>query len=913
MSLWAPGGRYPVEGRTKRGESPARLCLAALIVLAPALSSADETRATGLVNGRVVDSASSMPLPGARVTIAGTAFATATGRDGAFRMPGVPTGTHSLVVSYLGYQEHRSEMAVSSGPNPPIEVGLRLSFSETIVITAESGVDGQARALNQQRTAPNITNIVSADQIGRFPDPNAAEAAQRIPGISIQRDQGEGRYVLIRGTEARLNSAMINGERIPSPEGDLRSVALDVIPADLLEAIEVSKSLTPDMDADAIGGAVNLVFKQAPDARRLQGSIAGGFNRDRDSYGQLVGGLTLSQRFADRKLGVLVGASARTVKRGSEDFEVTYDQGELGELQNRDYEISRRRYGLNFSVDYRASESTTFLLSGVYNHFEDTEIRHRLRHRVDGGRIVRDLKDRFVSQDIASVSFSGRRFLGAGGGELSYKLTWARAEEGRFGEQQTAFGQRGVTFRPNVTPTSIDPDDIQANPQNEDVNKFVLESIVVNDTFTSDRDLVGSIDARLPLRPSDRLTGFLKVGAKYRDKDKGRSGDARSLRISGQTFLTGVPGRDLGPVLGGRYYMGYFPDPEAAAGLAAGLPETSDRSRDAADYEASENIAAGYGLADLYLGSRLRLLCGVRYEGTSLDYHGFTVLFDPRGSYLSTQPVSDRDRYGQLLPMVHVKYGLDARTNLRAAVTRTLARPNHYDLVPYRLVRTADNTIERGNPALVPTKSWNFDLLAERYFQSVGLVSAGVFYKSLQDYIYPFTYEETVGGDRFRVMQPQNGESAHVFGLEVALETRFRSLPRPLDGLGVSLNYTFTDSEAIFPDRSGQRATLPGQARHVGNAALFYERGGLGVRASVNFHGQYVDLVASTPGEDRYYDDHVQLDVTASRTLSKNLNLYVELVNLTNEPLRYYRGVPNRPDQEEYYRWWGVFGFKLSF
>ena len=159
------------------------------------------------------------------------------------------------------------------------DVQLRLAgFREDVTVTAPI-LEGQARALNQQQNAPNIMNVVSADQIGAFPDPNAAEAVQRVPGVSIQRDQGEGRYVLVRGTEARLNSMMIDGERIPSPEGDIRSVALDVIPADLLESIEVTKALTPDMDGDAIGGAVNLVTRQAPEKRRVFVDLGGGLQR----------------------------------------------------------------------------------------------------------------------------------------------------------------------------------------------------------------------------------------------------------------------------------------------------------------------------------------------------------------------------------------------------------------------------------------------------------------------------------------------------------------------------------------------------------------------------------------------------------------------------------------------------------
>ena len=187
----------------------------------------------------------------------------------------MPAGDRSVVVTYLGRQDEVVETKVVAGATQKIDVKMKMvelrrirdGQCRTLIL------DAQERALNQQKTAPNITNIVSADQIGSFPDRNAAETTQRIPGISITKDQGEGRYVNIRGTDPRLNSMMIDGERIPSPDPLLRQVAVDVVPSELLQSIEVSKALTPDMDGDAIGGSVNLVMKQAPEKFRLFGVV----------------------------------------------------------------------------------------------------------------------------------------------------------------------------------------------------------------------------------------------------------------------------------------------------------------------------------------------------------------------------------------------------------------------------------------------------------------------------------------------------------------------------------------------------------------------------------------------------------------------------------------------------------------
>jgi TonB-dependent receptor len=356
-------------------------------------------------------------------------------------------------------------------------------------------------------------------------------------------------------------------------------------------------------------------------------------------------------------------------------------------------------------------------------------------------------------------------------------------------------------------------------------------------------------------------------------------------------------------------------DPGAARNYFDALPaanRVADPEGDAQDYDANESVVAGYVMAELFLSEKLTLLPGVRYERTSVDYTGYDVLFDDEGDYVSTQPLTGNDTYGFLLPALHVKYALDTSTNLRAAYTRTLARPNYYDLVPYQLVFTEDAEISRGNSNLVATTSSNLDLMAERYFQSVGVLSAGVFYKNLGDYIYPFRFRETVRGDVFDVTQPQNGESASLWGLEFALQNQLRFLPAPLNGLGIYANYTWTDSSAKFPGRGGD-ATLPGQSAHVGNFAVSFEQRGFSARASWNIHGRYIDAVGQTAAEDVYYDNRTQLDVNVSQRLTKNLRLYVDVLNLTNAPLRYYYGSPNRPIQEEYYRSWAFFGLRANF
>jgi TonB-dependent receptor len=895
----------------------ASVAVVALVLCIGAPAWAQE--AAGVIAGRVLDGETKEPLPGARVTLEGHVVVASTDRTGAFRLAGVPAGAHILIVSYLGRPGERAAVTVTAGQTLTLEVAMRpdeYRHAETVTVAVEPIRDAQARALNQQRTAPNITNIVSADQIGQFPDTNAAETAQRIPGISIARDQGEGRYVLVRGMESRLNSMLIDGERIPSPEAEERSVNLDVIPADLLQAIEVSKALTPDMDGDAIGGAVNLVMKQAPEETRLLATVAGGFNNLQDTFGQGNFNLTLGRRFADNKLGVIVSGSATNRNFGSDNFEPDYDDGLLDELQVRDYTLNRRRYGLNSAVDVRLSNDSSLLFRGVFNSFRDHEYRRSLIYNVGSRRIDRNLKDRIETQHIASLTGGGRHLLGQRY-EFDYRVSVSYADEDQAADVETFFRQSNVVFSPNVTPALIDPDNVQANPLNEDPAAYRMRLQDYNDEYTTDRDLVLSMNLRAPLRSTPGLAGFLKFGGKYRDKAKDRTGGALLLDPAADIRLSDFADTSFssGTFLGGRYDPGPFVNPAQALTFRSrfNLSGEIDPEAPLANFDATENVAAGYVMGELHLGPKLFVLPGVRYERTSFEYVGNTVAFDEDGDFAGASPAGGTGRYATLLPGLHVRYALTPATNVRTALTRTLARPNYYDLVPYELVIAEDREAEIGNPDLQPTRAWNVDFMFEHYLQSVGILSAGVFYKSLRDYIFPFTFEEVRNGEDYRVEQPQNGESASIFGLEFAAQSQLTFLPAPFNGLGIYANYTFSDSEAVFPGADGRRATLPGQARHVGNVAISYEKRGFSGRVSVNFHGSYLDDVGVDALDDEYYDTHRQVDVSFSQRIQRGVRVFVDLNNLSNAPLRYYRGVWNRVIQEEYYSWSSSFGVKLSF
>jgi TonB-dependent receptor len=449
---------------------------------------------SGSVAGQVVDAAGA-PYVGAEVTVGGLGLKATTDEQGRFRLLGVPAGSHEIRAEYLSATTATETIEVAAGQSVTMRFVLQ-RFAEEIDVEATPLLDGEAAALNQQKNAVNITNIVSADQIGRFPDPNAAEATQRIPAITLQRDQGEGRYVIVRGTEARLNSTTVDGERIPSPEADTRDIALDVIPADLLQAIEVSKALTPDMDGDAIGGAVNLVTKRAPEKLRVSATAAAGYN-DLTEDGILNGNFTYGDRYGEsKKTGLLIAGSYYDTDRGSDNFEPEYDDGDLAVLDLRDYVITRERYGATASLDHQLSERSTLFARYLWNEYRDTEIRRAFLNVVEDDALERQIKDRLQQSKIESLTLGGDTQFG-GSNLFDYRVAYNRAREETPDEVESVFVQEDVEFDPNVSSDAIDPDNIQANPLNEDISEFVLDHLELVDAQTEDEDVVAGADLML--------------------------------------------------------------------------------------------------------------------------------------------------------------------------------------------------------------------------------------------------------------------------------------------------------------------------------------------------------------------------------------------------------------------------------
>jgi TonB-dependent receptor len=567
-------------------------------------------------------------------------------------------------------------------------------------------------------------------------------------------------------------------------------------------------------------------------------------------------------------------------------------------------------------MDVKQGNNSSFTVRGLFNRFiDDHENRQRLRDEVANSRIDRELRDRTHIERIASLSLSGTTIVGSAT-TVDYQLLGAYSDQTDPLTMTTTFRETRVTFAPNVTSTSIDPDNVQANPTNDNINNYNFNAQLRATNFAKDRDAVAMLNVRTPLTASTGSTSFLKFGVKYRDKARGRDRNEINYTTASTLKLTNYleTGFNLRPFLDGRYDLTPYMSQSAVDNILgqASFTAATNHARDAENFDGSERTLAGYAMAEIYVGSKLFILPGVRYEYSVEDFTGRNVRFDSKGVWLGSDPLTTTSNYGVPMPALHIRYAATPETNVRVAVTRTIARPNYYDAVPYRAQDDSALTVAVGNADLRSTKSWNADLMAEHYFKSVGMISAGVFYKDLTDYIYTYTLQQQINGSQYLVTEPLNGDAATLVGLEVALQNQLRFLPSPFDGLGVYANYTFTSSTAHFPSRPGD-STLPGQSRHVGNVAASYERRGFQGRVALNFHGAYLDTVGGDATQDRFYDTNSQLDVSVTQKISRNIRVYVNGLNLNDSLLRYYQGVPDRVQQEEHYHWGMEFGLKVEF
>ena len=460
---------------------------------------------------------------------------------------------------------------------------------------------------------------------------------------------------------------------------------------------------------------------------------------------------------------------------------------------------------------------------------------------------------------------------------------------------------------------------------------FELDEITEEFQETFDEDITAKFNVKIPFGDQS-LENSLQAGAKlkYKAKERNNSFFEYKALTADYDLLSNVPFSDqtVADYLAGDYVHGNFSDANFLGSLDLDNPALFEKEDVVDEYlpgnfTANETVTSAYAMYSRDLTDQLFLLAGVRMENTAVDYTGNQLVLDEDGDLDNNQiqEISDSDNYTNIMPAVHLKYTVNPSAVVRLAWTNTIARPNYFDLVPYREVNFEDNELAEGNPDLQPTTSMNFDLMAEYYFESVGLLSAGVFYKDVNEFIYFFQsldYTDAFSGNTFDAyFQPQNGEGGQLYGFEIAAQRQLDFLPGLLRNVGLYANYTLTQSsvETILNEDGEARddINLPGTAEHTFNASVSYETEKFNARLSLNYTSDYLDELGEVAFFDRYYDSQTFVDANINYTITPNVRIFMEANNLTNQPLRYYQGIQSRMMQEEFYDVRFNAGIKVDF
>jgi TonB-dependent receptor len=759
-------------------------------------------------------------------------------------------------------------------------------------------VVGQAaqidKALREQRDSDSIESVVSADAIGQLPDDNAAEALQRVPGVSIERDQGEGRFVTIRGLAPDLNSVYINGVNIPSSEPGGRAVALDVLPSELIQSLSVVKTLTPDLDANSLGGTVNVRSLSGFDHEEFFYTFSGeaGYNPLVSDISPKVSGavsdvfsigdgtdnlaVALAFTFQQRNFG-----SDNTETGGAWDF--SGGAPRLEEFEARDYQIQRERTGVGLNFDYKPDELSNYYLRTLYSKFADDEQRHAAILEFDNAQLsgeqgtadaARELKDRVDTQEIKSITFGGDKSIGlwtidaqASYSESSEKSPYAIAAA----VFENSFS--GVGFNNNREPSLL------AGADFFDPNSFELTE--VEEEKTSSTDTLKSV--KMDFARLWDLNGYdsqVKFGAKVSRRDL--SNDITTAIYDDFGLLP----TNLSQYSGSN--IDYNPGPLGQEISGSGINSLIDQlDRNAAideeesrinDFEMTEDINAAYVMNTVDVDD-LTIIAGVRYEATKFTAQGTSITDGAFGA------VSRSNDYFHILPGLHAKYLLAKNTLVRAAYTNTVVRPTFDALAPG--ITIDGDEAEFGNPDLEPLEATNFDLGIEHYMGSAGVMSAFVFYKDIKNFVYE---TDVAGKGAFAAFDEaitfENGDEAELYGLELAYSQQLEWLSYPFNKTLVGANATFTESSADISSLGQSRnIMLPSQAERVGNAFVGWQDSKFSVRLSANYNSGFLAEVGSIENDqnDLTTDSSVFVDLSASYFITPKMQITFDAQNITDE------------------------------
>ena len=768
-------------------------------------------------------------------------------------------------------------------------------------------------AVDKQMMADNLISVVDSDALGNFPDTTAAEAIRRLSGISVENDQGEGRYVTIRGLSSDLNSVAINGASMVAPENG-RSVMMDGLPTELLDSITVAKSLTPEMDADSIGGRVDFATKNPSDLKEtlLKVKVASKFGEYATDHAPNFS-VTYGAPIND-SVSHIVGLtySSKNIIAYNNETGYGWEDGVMNDdFEMRYYDVKRERYGLSYAIDSWVTDVTRVYANVLWNQYDDAETRYKdeygkikldevLENGMTTSRVRHDAESRrrFETRTLGAVSLGVDTYVNDW--TIDSQVSWSYAEEDDSDNADITFRNYmkkgpGGTYNWSDTqrPYFIPADASLINPNEMEFDAFEMWENVSEDT-----EVAFQINA-------EKLFDFgtLKTGVKYKSREK--KVDDYIIAYEWDKVMSDfdmVTGDDIGWFFANQVFATHATE-NATYGMRNLVDQMSVDWSDSLsrDFISNEDVIAGY-IQNTFEWDKGVVVAGVRYEHTSWDSSAFDQDSNPT--------FADND-YGFLAPSVTVKYYLSDTLQLRGAVWRGLSRPGFKETAPkleYDVDTSGDTSGSYGNPGLKPYEANNYDLSLEYYGNGMTFASIGVFRKDIDNAIYPTIQKEaTLNGLYFNdgVETWINAEDSYVNGLELNVQYGWES------GFYVATNLTLTDSESTFKFDDTETFSTPFRklADKAANLSLGYDKGPWDIRLAGNYRSEYLDWLADEEGDidtvsaenSRFVDAHMQFDLTAKYEVNDNLTLKAEAINLGNRPEFYYWGNSNQLSQYDIY------------
>ncbi len=920
----------------------------------------------GSVSGKVVDKTSGEPLPGVNVFLEGTSIGAATSVEGEYIIHKIPAGTYNIMVKYIGYNDQSIPVTIAA--NSKLEQNFELDYTTTeieeIAITAQAS--GQLAAVNQQLSANTIKNVVSADRIRDVPDANAAESVSRLPGISLIRSGGEGQKVAIRGLSPKYNVMMVNGVRMQSTDRDDRSVDMNMIAPNILSGIEVTKALMADMDADAVGGTVNLKIGKAPDRLKGNFSLQGGYGSLANTYGNYKASGLISNRFFNGKVGIQASGSVDKYNRNSDVLSVGYALNEEDVLEDgfipidlstvsiSDRVTDRRRLSGGLVFDYQFSNGS-LVLNNFISDLSETQVVQQNSLALIGNGFSGSFSDGEMSNTVISNALQGEFDFSLF--SMDFSVSNSISKQNTPGTRRMglgiAFGESGFT-----TPTLEDP--LGATPSELLSAAQIVEGLEkkrLSGWSTSLRDVTdaareASLNFNVPFSFSGVVSGNIKFGGKYvrnsRDNDETEYSSTyvgynelfvRQLHDSLWTDL-GVEGVDYNQGLRAylmedtNYDVGNFLDGEAGVDDLfykidvdkmrhfEELARTSEyypvnpRPSFQYDYDYTRDLYAFYAMAELNIGKYVTLFPGIRYENFNINYNAyFTEKYGPYNVDFNNEELNADIKGANWFPQMHMRVKPTEWLDIRLASTKSIIYPDFRAVSPYMNYNSwGDPTLALGNPSLQPALSQNYDIYVSVYENSIGLFTAGYFYKEIDDLIVSSSFRtkdsETIN-NRMELTQTQQTTvdtwinleaTSHVRGFELDWRTHFWYLPSFLKGFVLNVNYTHIVSETNYPFQtsikegtgpwaktvfvdSTRTGRMVNQPDDIFNTTLGYDVGGFSARLSFVYTDNVLVGVNRTYKElDSYTDAYYRWDLTVYQNLPwlEGLQLYLNVNNITN-------------------------------